>query len=119
MKKYILLLFSCVCLISCDAQDCKDLPSSFDSYNEARDAIKDVTFILTDRLPSGKSSWIMSANYYSCDGKTGYLIYTTDKGKEYIHEKIPVSIWKAFKNVPSSGSYYVANIKGRYRLVPN
>ncbi len=118
MKQFLILIL-CLFTISCKSQDCKGLPASFDSYTEARDAIKDATFSVTDKLPYGKSSWIMSANYYSCDGKTGYLIYTTDKGREYIHEKVPVAVWKAFKNAPSSGSYYVANIKGRYRLVPD
>ena len=112
--KPVLLYILCIISLSCKSQDCKDLQSSFDSYAEARDAVKEATFNFTDKLPYGKSSWIMSANYYSCDDKTGYLIYTTDKGKEYIHEKVPVTIWKAFKNAPSSGSYYVANIKGRY-----
>ena len=117
--RIILFYFLCMVSLSCKSQDCKDLSTSFDSYTDAKDAIQDATFILTDRLPSGKSSWIMAANYYSCDGKTGYLIYSTDKGREYIHEKVPVNIWKGFKNAASSGSYYNANIKGRYRLVPD
>jgi hypothetical protein len=110
----ILLTFS----LNCFSQDCKELPSTFDSYTKARRAIKEALFSFTDKLPYGKSSWIISANYYSCDGKTGYLIYTTDKGRQYIHEKIPLRVWAEFKNASSSGSYYVQNIKGRYRLVP-
>lgn len=117
MKQFLVYIL-CMISLGCNSQDCKELSTSFDSYTEAVDAIKDATFNFTDKLPFGKSSWIMSANYYSCDGKTGYLIYTTDKGREYIHEKVPLNIWKAFKNAPSSGSYYVTNIKGRYRLIP-
>lgn len=99
-------------------QSCKDLPDKFYSYSQAINAIQNATFKSTDNLPYGKSSWITSANYYSCDGITGYLVYTTDKGKEYVHEKVPVRVWTEFKNASSSGSYYVNNIKGRYRLVP-
>lgn len=99
-------------------QSCNDLPEKFHSYNQAIKAIQDVTFKSTDKLPYGKSSWITSATYYSCDGYTGYLVYTTDKGKEYVHENIPIRVWTEFKNASSSGSYYVHNIKGRYRLVP-
>lgn len=99
-------------------QSCKDLPDKFSSYNQAIKAVKSVNFKTTDRLPYGKSSWIVSATFYSCDGTSGYLVYSTDKGKEYIHEKVPFSIWLDFKNASSSGSYYVHNVKGKYRLVP-
>jgi hypothetical protein len=99
-------------------QSCKDLPDKFYSYNQAINAIQNANFKTTDNLQYGKSSWITSANYYSCDGYTGYLVYTTDKGKEYVHEKVPIKVWSEFKTASSSGSYYVHNIKGRYRLVP-
>ena len=99
-------------------QSCKDLPDKFYSYSQAIRAIKAATFKTIDNLPYGKSSWIASATYYTCDDKTGYLVYTTDKGNEYIHEKVPIRVWSEFKNASSSGSYYVYNIKGRYRLVP-
>jgi hypothetical protein len=100
------------------SQTCKELPVYFSSYNQAIKSIKSKSFILTDRLPFGKSSWIKNATYYSCDGETGYLVYSTDKGREYIHEKVPLRVWREFKNASSSGSYYVSNIKGRYRLTP-
>lgn len=99
-------------------QSCKDLPDKFDSYSQAIEEIQNATFKSTDKLPYSKSSWITSATYYTCDGYTGYLVYTTDKGKEYVHEKIPIRVWTEFKNASSSGSYYVHNMKGRYRLVP-
>ena len=100
------------------SQSCKQLPVKFYSYSQAIQEIKKATFKYTDKLPYGKSSWMLSASYYSCDGSNGYLIYTTDKGKEYIHEKIPMHVWIEFKNASSSGSYYVQKIKGRYRMVP-
>ncbi len=99
------------------AQTCKDLPDNFSSYNQAIKAIRSFGFKITDKLPYGKSSWIVNATYYSCDGETGYLVYSTDKGKEYIHEKVPLRVWREFKTASSSGSYYVSNIKGRYRLI--
>ena len=66
------------------SQSCKGLPDKFDSYSQAISSIENSTFKLNDKLPYGKSSWIASANYYSCDGNYGYLVYTTDKGKEYV-----------------------------------
>ena len=118
MKK-ILIAFTFIFIsVNCSSQTCKELPTNFSSYSEAIDAIHDAGFKLTDKLPAGKSSWIATAKFYSCDGVNGYLVYTTNKGKEYIHEKVPLTVWNSFKNAPSTGSYYVSNIKGRYRLIP-
>lgn len=111
----IILAFSC-----CYGQKlCSDLPDKFSSYSEAIKQIEAAHFQLTDALPDYKSSWIASAKWYSCDARVGYLIYTTDKGRSYIHEKVPIVIWSNFKMAISSGSYYVQNIKGEYRLIPD
>ena len=100
------------------AQTCKDLPDNFQSYNQAMKAIKSASFKTTDRLSYGKSSWIANAVYFSCDGNTGFFVYSTFKGKEYIHEKVPYRVWIEFKNANSIGSYYNQNIRGRFRLIP-
>ena len=119
MKQITTILLILLCFsFSCKSQSCTDLPDKFVSYSEAISAIQDAEFKYTDKLPSGKSSWIATANYYSCDGKTGYLVYSTNKGKEYIHEGVSKNVWIEFKTAPSSGSYYVYNIKNNYRLVP-
>ena len=118
LKFFKLLLFLMV-YISSEAQTCRDLPEQFYSYSQAISAIKNSTFKTTDNLPSGKSSWIVNASFFSCDGRTGFLVYRTDKGNNYVHENVPISIWTQFKNAGSSGSYYVSYIKGRYRLVPD
>jgi hypothetical protein len=104
---------------SCNSQNCKDIPTTFSSYNSATIIIKKAVFKITDNLPADKSSWITSATFYSCDGNYGFIIYTTDKGREYIHQNLPLNIWNSFKSATSSGSYYDHNIKGRYRLVLN
>lgn len=119
--KIIVYIFIISTLISCSskAQDCKNLQQTFSSYKAAIDKIRSTSFKFTDRLPSGKSSWITSANYYSCDGVSGYLIYTTKKAGQYIHQQVPLFIWQNFKNATSSGSYYDKNIKGRYKLPLN
>ncbi|MCA6444157.1 MAG: KTSC domain-containing protein [Bacteroidetes bacterium] len=115
---FLTLTFLLLIGVSVKSQSCRQLPDKFYSYSQAIQLIKSATFNSTDKLPYGKSSWIISAAYYSCDGSTGYLVYTTDKAMEYIHEKVPIRVWTEFKNASSSGSYYVQNIKGRYRLIP-
>ncbi len=118
MKKILITVFALLFIANVCISQCNTLPSKFSSYSQAAKAINNTSFTTTDRLPDGKSSWISSANYYSCDGSYGYMIFTTAKGGKYIHEGVPVNVWNSFKNAPSSGSYYDYNIKNRYRLVP-
>lgn len=51
---------------ACNAQSCSELPTSFINYSEAIQAAGSAEFKYTDQLPTGKSSWIVSASYYSC-----------------------------------------------------
>ena len=115
MKKIVLILFILASIAS-EAQDCSKLPESFTSYSQAIQLVKNCTFQLKDVANTSNSSWITSARYYSCDGRSGYFIYTTNRGYEYIHKGVPTYVWEGFKNAPSKGSYYDHNIKGRYRL---
>ena len=79
MKK----LFSIICFVviaGCGySQSCKDLPASFSSYSQAIQKVKAATFQIMETTNTSGSSWITSAKYYSCDGETGYFIYTTIK----------------------------------------
>lgn len=122
MKKIIRSLFApciVVFMFSCRAQECNKLPEYFTSYSQAVRLVKNSNFKISEAANTSMSSWIKSAKYYSCDGHSGYLIYTTNKGYEYIHKGVPLNIWEGFKNAPSKGSYYDRNIKSRYRLPLN
>jgi len=97
------------------SQNCKTLPIEFDSYEQAIRLVKSSTFKIEESLNTSKSSWIRGASYFSCDRKTGFLIFKTDD-REYIHQNVPIDIWNGFKNASSFGSYYNRYIKGRYQL---
>lgn len=116
MKKVLLFISVMFTLLSCNSQDCIKLPQAYSSYNQAVKAVKNSTFVFTDEANTSGSSWISSASFYSCDGKSGYLIYTTNSGREYIHQGVPIDIWRAFKKASSKGSFYNSNIKNRFRL---
>ncbi len=96
---------------------CELLPTFFSSYSEALYQVKNADFEIEDKFRPGLGKWIDQFAYYSCDGSSGYLIMET-KGKEYIHQGLPLSKWKELKNAESAGSYYVKQIKGNYRLQP-
>jgi len=106
-----------VMILSCHAQDCNNLPSIFSSYSQAIALVQSSTFRVQETANTSSSSWITSANYYSCDGKTGYFIFTTIQGYQYIHRGVPIEVWTEFKNASSKGSYYDYHIKHRYQLM--
>ena len=93
MKRLSVILLALVMMIVCRAQDCSKLPGSFNSYAQATSLVKASSFKLKESANTSESSWITSAKYYSCDGNTGYFIFTTNKGKEYIHKDVPLDVW--------------------------
>ncbi|WP_414649339.1 KTSC domain-containing protein [Daejeonella sp.] len=96
-------------------QPCRDLPSSFRSYQEAINKISSASFVQTDNANTSKSSFITSANFYSCNGQTGYLIIGINN-RPYIHKDLPVKLWYQFKNARSFGTFYTQHIRNKYRL---
>ncbi|MEP7319331.1 MAG: KTSC domain-containing protein [Panacibacter sp.] len=116
MKMILLLFLFGISFIS-NSQTCSDLPTSFKSYNEAIKKIENANFKISESVNTSKSSWIRSSRYYSCEGKFGYLVFTTDTHK-YVHKNVPIEIWNQFKVASSLGSYYNAYIKYKYQLIP-
>ena len=97
---------------------CADLPASFSSYSEAMDQIRSASFRIAEEQNTNESSWVRGAEFYSCDGASGFFILHTED-REYIHTAVPAAVWQGFKGASSFGTYYNTNIKRRYRLVLN
>lgn len=117
IKNVFLILFLIIALsTSCSGQDCNTLKTTFDSYQSAIKIIKSSEFKISDNCDTSKSSWIYDADYFSCDGDTGFLVLET-KSKTYIHKEVPIGKWNEFKKAESFGKYYNQNIKNRFRLV--
>lgn len=115
MKKYILFLLFILC--SC-SQNCKELPSSYKNHEEAITIVLTTNFKYTDNCDVSDSSFIRSADYYSCNGLTGYLIMGINN-TDYIFQDIPYPVWTQFKNANSKGRFFNMKIKGRYKLKLN
>ena len=115
MLKSLLHIFTLIIFISCQSNDCEQLPSSFQSHEEGVSKVLDSSFTLEDELDTSKSSWIRGAQYFSCDSNIGFLVINTDSSI-YIHQAVPLSIWEGFKDASSFGSYYNRNLKGRFKL---
>lgn len=115
---YFILLYFLPIIISCNSSDCNQLPKTYGDYNEAVNKIRSAHFKIKETINTSRSTWIRGAEYYSCDGKTGFFIIITDK-KEYLHAGLPVDVWFDFKNAESFGRFYNKNIKHRYFFKPN
>ena len=60
-----------------------------------------------------KSSQI---SYIGFDDEENKLYVTfTKTNKTYEYKEVPYSVWKALKESTSIGSYFSANIKGKYK----
>lgn len=110
-----------ICLIiflgsSSIAQTCNNLPQQFSSFSQAERLIKASRFLMEDYIDCRKSSWVHSAKFLSCDGKTGYFIFRTKKSRVYYFQNIPISLWNRFKNASSYGDFFNTYIKDRYQL---
>lgn len=112
MKNYILFLLF---ILSSCGQNCKELPSTYKSYEEAKMIVSSVHFKFTDDCNVSESSFITSANYYSCDKLTGYFIVGMND-KKYIFQNMPYEVWESFKKAESKGKFYNREIRGRYHL---
>jgi len=117
MKK-LLFIFLFIGITSCNSQNCEGISKTFITYKEVVSVIDATNFTLEDDVNTSKSSWIREANYYSCDNKIGFFVLKTDK-KNYVFEKVPVSVWKQFRNADSFGKFYNSNIRNKYHLYLN
>jgi hypothetical protein len=115
MKKFILIIFLFISISAFGQADCSTLPKSFSSYSNAINQVKQAKFSYKDDISTSNSSWVTSANFYSCDGKIGYLIIGL-KNRLYLHQGMPISLWQRFKQASSFGSFYDANVRNRYKL---
>lgn len=116
MKFTLLVLAFSLTLNALHAQNCKSIPKIYRSYSQAISVIDKAKFGLVDEINTSKSSWIRSATFKSCDGKTGFLIIGTDL-HPYIHQNVPISLWKSFKRAGSFGSFYSKQIRNKYKIL--
>ena len=122
MQKAIFIFYLLIfCTINVSAQShksCDRLPASFPNYESAMQQIKSAEFKINETIDTRKSSWIRGLSYLSCDGKSGFMIISTDS-KSYIHQNVPIEIWDELKSAESFGTFYNENIRHRYSISIN
>ncbi|SEH57132.1 KTSC domain-containing protein [Paenimyroides aquimaris] len=115
MKKILLLICTPILFLACNKKsDCDELKGSYSTFVEARKEITKANYPVKKIQSTPESSWIKRIEYYSCNEKEGYLIIYTTRSEEYIHAKVPVSVWEELSTSSSKGSYYNMHIINRY-----
>lgn len=86
---------------------------ALESYEQAMAYARSLNCVSSDM---SRSSWIRRAEYCRSHEEDGFLLVDL-KGRWYIHEGVPNSVWIAFDAAPSPGRFYNTNLRSRYRLV--
>lgn len=94
--------------------DCDDIPQMFTNFEEALEFVRGLDWTYSDDA-TFEGSWINSAEYYSCDRKTGFFIMCTD-GKCYIHDYVEMEVWEGIKGTLKPGSYYHKYMRDKYQM---
>lgn len=108
----LVLIIVCFTQISC-VWDCESLVKEKSTYFDAVSDIRRSNYLYEDGFLSPESSWILGAEFYSCNYSDGYMIIQTSGG-DYLYSNVPRDIWKDFKMSDSKGRFFHEHIKGRY-----
>lgn len=117
MKKIFTLIAPFI-FLSCTGQSCKELPEGFSSYEAATELILNADFKIEQETNVSNSSFIESAEYFSCNGAVGFLLLGMNN-EEYLFQNVPYELWNKFKAAHSKGIFYNDYIRGKYRVKLN
>ena len=96
---------------NCDSLDITTL-----SLDEAISKIENSKFRFQQQFKISRTYGIMNARYYSCNGKSGYLIMLVDK-KDLIYLEVPKSVWETLITSADINAFYKSEIEKCYELI--
>jgi hypothetical protein len=96
---------------NCDTLDITSYP-----LGEAKSIIELATFRYQQQFKISRTYGVMSARFYSCDGKSGYLVIKVDK-KDIIYLEVPEAKWKGLISSADINGFYDTEIKGIYNAI--
>jgi len=92
---------------------CDSLPEIFQNKAIALDQIRAAKFRFTQQFEIVRPSGFQGANYYSCDGKNGFLLVKNDN-QNIIFKDVPTKIWEEFIQSNNMEGYFLKKIKQQY-----
>jgi hypothetical protein len=96
---------------NCDSLQLNGLP-----VDKMIQIIKNSAFRFDQQFKISRLSGIRGGNYYSCDGKSGFLMVDVDKEIE-LYVDVPKSTWDEFLLSPDLDGFYERNIKNSYKQI--
>ncbi len=96
---------------SCKRNNCDNTDREFSSGAEAKLFITSRSYKIEDSITISNSKMMASANFYSCDGKTGYFSFTTESGSQFFCNGIPIKSWIEFKESNTKENYHEETIQ--------
>lgn len=120
MKKLILLISLVITGLYSNAQEenCSGQSENWKSEKKVLAGIENINFNTNETLQPDGKSWMISANFYSCDDQYGYLVVKSDN-KTFVHHNVPISVWRSLKEAKSIGGFYNFYIKDYYKFGKN
>ncbi|MBL3656651.1 hypothetical protein [Fulvivirga sediminis] len=98
--------------------NCHELPPEFANHNEAIKALTSTTFRLKETLSISKHLNPQALRYYSCDGKSGYLVAKETDSTYQVYPQIPYKLWQEFSESKDPVYFYKEKIKTQYSKLP-
>jgi hypothetical protein len=85
--------------------NCDSIHSPGTDFNDGYDQLKSATWRFKQSIKLNRYEGIRRAEYYSCDGQTGFLIVLSEKN-DCLYEIVPIAIWNDFLKTPDPEKYF-------------
>lgn len=93
--------------------NCDTLVIRDNDFEASLQKIEGATWRYTQSMHLNRPFGFRSADFYSCDGQTGYLVIRVDEEK-YIYMKVPVSVWEEFSKTSDPENFIKEKIDGNF-----
>jgi hypothetical protein len=98
--------------------NCDSLDIALLSLDEAMAKVESSNFRFQQQFKISRTYGVMSAKYYSCNGKSGYLIMLVDK-KNLMYLEVPKTVWDTLITSSDINAFYKSEIEESYELIKN
>jgi hypothetical protein len=98
--------------------NCDSLDIALLSLDEAISKVESSKFRFQQQFKISRTYGVMSAKYYSCNGKSGYLIMLVDK-KNLMYLEVPKTVWDTLITSSDINAFYKSEIEENYELIKN
>jgi hypothetical protein len=100
-------------LVGPSKTDCDSLRLDGLSFNEALETIANTSFRFQQKFKYSRLSGVQAGQFYSCDGKSGFLLLTVDKATT-IYKDVPKTIWDNLIQSSDPDLLYIEKIRDEF-----